>query len=150
MIPRFVAFVQPGSTGTADRHATAGRLEAARTPAFPVRRLARPPDRGRGRARAHPQPRHSAGVAGRLDLAERGREAPGDRGRRGGKAPVPLPPGLPRGAGAGEVRAAPPLREVAADAALANAYAPGARPVRARLSVRDRRLPRQPRLVPGR
>ena len=44
-------------------------------------------------------------------------EAAGDRGRRGGAEAVPLPPGLPRAAGAGQVRQADPLRREAARAA---------------------------------
>ena len=47
----------------------------------------------------------------------RAREAPGDGLRRGRAEAVPLPPGISRGAGAGEVRQADPLRRAAAGAA---------------------------------
>ena len=51
-----------------------------------------------------------ARVDRRLDLAERVCGAAGDRCRRGGTTAVPLPPRLPGGPGAGEVRPARALR----------------------------------------
>ena len=77
-----------------------------------------------GSARAHPRPRDSTGVAGRLDLAERRRKAPGDRHRRGRAGASTSTTRLPRGAGAREVRSAPALREVAPDPAFEDATAP--------------------------
>ena len=76
-------------------------------------------DRRSRAARTHPRSRDSTCVDGRVDLAERRREAAGDGHRRCGQAPVPLPPELSCGAGAREVRSAPALRRGAADASAA-------------------------------
>ena len=92
----------------------------------------------------------SACVAGRLDLAAPEREAPGDRSRPRRAAPVPLPPGVPSTAGAGEVRQARPLRRAPARTAQGDEQGHGRRAARARVDLRARAAPDQPRLVPRR
>ena len=80
----------------------------------------------------------------------RAREAAGDRRRRRRAQAVPLPPGFPRPAGAGEVRQADPLRRAPAAAARGDGRAHGARGAAAGAGRRDRRPADQPRLVPRR
>ena len=82
--------------------------------AVPLPGRARESDRRPREDRANRLARDPACLEGRLDLAAARREAAGDRPRQGGEAPVPLPPGVPRPAGAGEVRQARPLRGGAA------------------------------------
>ena len=128
-----------------------GRLAARGVEgAVSLPRRARKSDRGSGEARADRGARDPACLEGRLDLAARRREAPGDRRRRRRAAPVPLPPGLPRAAGAGEVRQARPLRRAAAGPAARRWRAHGARTVRPRARLRGRAAADQPRLVPRR
>ena len=74
-------------------------------------------DHRRREARADRGARHPAGLARRLDLPAREREAASCGRRRRRSAPVPVPPGVPRQAGAGEVRRARPLRRAAPRAA---------------------------------
>ena len=74
------------------------------------------------------------------------REAPGDRRRQGRAAPVPLPPRIPRAAGAGEVRQARPLRRAAAGPARWRWPSTWTLdPLRPRARLRGRRPADQPR-----
>ena len=99
------------------------------------------------RARADRRAGDPAGVARRLDLAASAREAPGDRARQGGPQAVPLLRGLPRAAGAGEVRQARPLRREAAGDPRRRCPRTWTRPSRPRARLRDRASADQPRLV---
>src|SRR5215510_14787146 len=83
-------------------------MEAAwlATARLSVRGLARPGDQRRGRAGTHRLAPYPAGLEGRLDLAAARREAAGNGGRPRGAPAVPLPPGIPRAPGAGEIRQA--------------------------------------------
>ena len=129
--------------------ATRGVATARRQASVSVRRQPRRTGRGRSAA-AHRGARDPACLARRLDLAEPEREAAGDGRRRGGPAPVPLPPRLPGGARAREVRPAGAVRRVAARPPQDARPSPCARAVRAGVGVRRRRHARQPRLVQGR
>ena len=116
----------------------------------PLRRRARRPHYRRGSAGADPVARDPAGLAGRLDLAQRDRKGSGDRARRGRTAPVHLPPRLSRPARAGEVRQAHQLRRAAPGPASRDVGAHG--PRRPRPGTRECRRDEahQPRLVPRR
>ena len=82
-------------------------METARHAAVPLRGRARAArSRTRLRSSGSTSLRDSAGLEGRLDLAARGRKAAGNRRRQGGAPTVPLPPGFPGAAGAGEIRQA--------------------------------------------
>src|SRR5919108_1286080 len=115
-----------------------------------VRRLSRPQDRGRTSARADRRAAHPAGLARRLDLAPSGREAAGDRAGQRRPAPVPLPPGVPRRAGAGEVRQVDQLRREAAGPAHGDGDAHRAGAAELRVDGGAGGAPDQRRLVPRR
>src|SRR5437764_10315788 len=100
--------------------------------AVSLSRRARTGDNGRGEARANRIARDPAGVAGCPDLAAPDREAAGDRSRLRWTAPVPLPSGIPRRPGAGEVRQADSLRRAPPGPARGNGRAHGARVARLR------------------
>ncbi len=127
------------------------RMEAARLArTIPLRGRAREADHRRGRARADRVAGDSPGLARRLDLAARRREAPGDRHRQGRTAPVPLPPRIPRAPGAGEVRQADQLRGEAAGPARGDGRAHGAGAAQLRMDGGGGGAADQPRLVPCR
>ena len=70
--------------------------------------------------------------------------------RQRGAEAVPLPPGLPRAAGGGEVRGADPIRREAARSAARDGRAPDARSARPAPRLRRRDPADQPRVVPRR
>jgi hypothetical protein len=113
----------------------------------PVPRCPRARDQGRGEARPCGRACDPAGVEGRVDRAGATRKVAGDRNRRRGPYPVPLPPGIPCAPGAGEVRQADPLRRFAAGVTGGNERAHGARRPATRTGRGDRRTPDQSRLV---
>src|SRR6185437_15093910 len=100
---------------TSERHAEEGWLEESGLSwTVPLLRRARRPHHRPGEAGANRGARDPARLARRLDLAAADRASPGHRGRQGRAAPIPLPPGVPGAAGAGEVRQADPVRGAAA------------------------------------
>ena len=77
-------------------------------------------------------------------------EAAGDRRRQRRPAAVPLPPGVPGAAGAGEVRQARPVRRQASGSSSRDGRAHDARSLRARARLRGRGAADQPGVVPRR
>ena len=107
-------------------------------------------DQRRGEARADRGARDPARVEGRLDRADGAAQAPGDRRRRRRADAVPVPPRLPRPAGAGQVRQARPFRRTASRPPRDDGRAHAARRAAAGAGRGDRRAADQPRLVPRR
>ena len=118
---------------------------------LPVRRRRRRPGARTGCAAAHLGARPAARVGGRVDLRGPERARPGDRRRRQGPPPVPVPRRLARPARPGQARPRPGLRGAAARGARAHPRRPDQqRPADPHPRAGLRRPAARPRLLPHR